>query len=161
MTDADTTQPIHPVAVAAAAESRALWRVVAGAPNESALGFIMSTWSDSYHDGSREVHDLPFRRYRDRMHTRVRRIVARSRAIAAVLPDDETHTLGYLVHEGGTLHYVYVRPARRGYGIARALLAQWLEGYPAVEASHDTKQGAKIIRALSMTYNPLAVEGAE
>lgn len=156
--DADTTQRVVPVAAAPV-----LWRIVAGNPNPSALGFIASTWSDSYHDGSREVRDLPFRRYRDRMHTRVARIVGRplSSVIAAVLPDDETHTLGYLVHEGGTLHYVYVRPARRRYGIAAALLEHWLSSCPAIEASHDTKQGAKIIRALSMTYNPLAVEGPE
>ena len=129
----------------------------------ASLSFILSTWSDSYHDGSREVQHLAFRRYRDRMHKRIDRTLRRPQTIVVVasLPDDPTHLLGYLVHEEGTLHYVYVRPARRRYGLATALLEHWLSSCPAVEASHDTKQGAKIIRALNMTYNPLAVEGAE
>lgn len=124
------------------------------------LGFIRSTWSDSYHDGSRDVQRLAFSRYRDRMHQRIDRIVTRKSAetIVAHIPGDPNHLLGYVVGEGEVLHYVYVRPARRNYGLGRALLDAWYAGHPGVEASHDTKSGARLIRALNLTYNPLAVE---
>lgn len=148
-----------------AAERR--WTVRALRPARAVEGhwddraFIVPTWSDSWHDESREVRDLPFRVYRERMFRRLDRILDRVgvEGFAAVLPDDETHVLGYIVGEGPILHYVFVREGRRGYGIARELVATWALTHPCVEASHDTKHGARIRRALNVTYNPLAVEG--
>lgn len=123
--------------------------------------YVVPTWADSFHDGSSFYRSLPFRAYRERMRKRLDRILDRSgvEGIVAVLPEDRTHIVGYIIGEGTIIHYLFVREGRRGFGIARHLIAEWALTHPCVEASHDTKHGAPIIRALNLTHNPLAVEG--
>jgi len=123
--------------------------------------YVVPTWSDSLHDGSAEWRATPFRAYRERMRRRIDRILDRVgvEGVVAVLPEDETHIVGYIVGEGNILHYLFVREGRRGFGIARHLIAEWAASHPCVEASHDTKHGARIVRSLNLTVNTLAVEG--
>ena len=127
------------------------------------LHAIRPWWSDSYHDGDALLREIPFRAFRDRMRGRIDRILARAatECIVACLPEDTSHVIAFVVAERTTLHYVYVREARRGYGVARALTDAWYAGHPAGEASHRTKAGAKIAAAWGLRYNPLAVEGPQ
>lgn len=92
------------------------------------------------------------------MHARVHRVLGRSRTLVATLPDDDDHALGFVAGEGDVLHYVYVRPQRRGYGLGRDLLAAWYAHGSPVECSHLSRQGRKLAEALRLRYNPLAVE---
>lgn len=145
----------------AAPAGASLWTLRLSEPGD--LVAIRSWWSDSYHDGDAQLRELPFRAYRDRMHARIGRILARAstECHVACLPDDPQHVIGFLVGERTTLHYVYVRDARRGYGVARALTNAWYAGHPAVECSHRTKSGGSLIAAWNLRYNPLAVEGPQ
>lgn len=118
------------------------------ATGEADRRFVLHTWMDSWFKG---------RSHRWR-HASIRRCEAGHRAIIeqvlgwadctiACLPDDPTVTLGWMVHEGDCLHFVYVRPAVRRKGIARALRREAAAGGQLKFVSHPTNHSRKHLKS--------------
>lgn len=86
------------------------------------LRFIMATWCSQIRGGShRGWPDDLFEAYRDTVLARLA-----PRSIVSHAPYDRDALYGWICSEQiGPLcliHYVYVRPSRRGYGLGRALI---------------------------------------
>jgi ribosomal protein S18 acetylase RimI-like enzyme len=90
-----------------------------------ARSLVYATWLRCYQSSSpmaRHLHkDTFFREH----HQVIDRILARpsTEVRLAVLPDDPSVVFGWSVHEPGLIHFVYVKPSFRRYGIAKSLLA--------------------------------------
>lgn len=99
---------------------------------------IYSSWKKS-HRGRRKERQrsaVPPVEYYHRMQRRIDACLAREGAevIVACDADDPDFILGWACVEGDVLHYVYVRQAARGLGVARKLLA----GRRVTRATHWT-----------------------
>jgi GNAT superfamily N-acetyltransferase len=89
----------------------------------SARNLIYATWLRSYEASSLMTKLVPREQFFAGHHKVLDGIFARDPQVRlAVLPADTEVVLGWLVREGAVVHYVYVKPAFRRYGIARALL---------------------------------------
>lgn len=72
--------------------------------------------------------------------------------LVAVLPDDPSIILGYLVYEPGILHYVFVKEAFTRIGIARSLYDR--AGLP-MTCTHKTVTVRPIMdKYPNIVYNP-------
>lgn len=89
--------------------------------------FIFATWLRSYRHSSQFAKRITNEVYFKRHHKVIERILERTgvTALVAVLPDDPTIILGYLIGEQfqhmPVIHFVYVKQAFRNNGIAQAL----------------------------------------
>jgi len=99
-----------------------------------------------------------------RLRDRFSGLWLRAKFVLAVDPEDAQHILGWLCHEGPSVHYVYVKSTYRGQGLARSLLAAaGLGNASALYASHWTPAvnaiGAKypILRCVCLDM-PIPVE---
>lgn len=92
-----------------------------------AKSLIYATWLRSYQTSSLMTKLIPREVFFDQHHRVIDRILARpgTKVRLATMPEDPNLVFGWAVTEGGdTVHYVYVKPAFRKYGIARALLSE-------------------------------------
>lgn len=88
-----------------------------------AKNLIYATWLRSYEASSLQTKLIPREQFFAGHHRVLDRIFARAPQVRlAVMPEDPDIVFGWLVREGATLHYVYVKPSFRRYGIARALV---------------------------------------
>lgn len=91
----------------------------------NAKNLIYATWLRSYQASSPATKTIPREQFFSGHHQVLDRIFSRSPEVRlAVLPEDPEVVLGWLVREKSIVHYVYVKPAFRRYGIARALLGE-------------------------------------
>lgn len=98
------------------------FRIIEGL--HDAKNLIYATWLRSYQASSLQAKNIHKDTFFREHHKVLDGIFARDIIVRlAVLPDDESVVLGWLVGEPGVVHYVYVKPAFRRYGIARALLS--------------------------------------
>jgi len=89
-----------------------------------AKNLIYATWLRSYQSSSHLVRHVSRNDFFAGHHDVLDRIFAREPIVKlAVMPDDHSVILGWACYEPGTLHYVYVKPSFRRYGVAKALLA--------------------------------------
>lgn len=88
-----------------------------------ARSLIFATWLKSYQNSSLFAKGVPRETFFAQHHKVIERILERAEVRLAVLPDDPSVVFGWAVTEPGLVHYVYVKPDFRKYGIARALLA--------------------------------------
>ena len=100
-----------------------LYMVVEGLGDARSL--VYSTWLRSYEHSSPMTKQVPRAAFFAEHHKVIDRIMARNPVVKmAVMPDDPSVVFGWAVYElPGRLHYVYVKPDFRRYGIAKALLA--------------------------------------
>ena len=96
--------------------------VIATAGQE-AHPLVFATLLKSYYHGSLWAKHVPRDVFFARHHAVVERLLASSSLRVAHLEDDPAVILGYALVAPPTLHYVYVKPSFRRFGIARALLA--------------------------------------
>lgn len=90
---------------------------------DDAKNLIFATWLRSYEASSMMSKLIPRDTFFAEHHKVLERIFARTPTVKlAVLPDQPDVVLGYAVTEGQVVHYVYVKPAFRRYGIATSLL---------------------------------------
>lgn len=90
----------------------------------TARNLVFSTWLKSYHTSSLYSKNIPKDVFFAEHHGLIERILARDPVVRlAVLPDDPEVVLGWSVSEPDAVHYVYVKPPFRRYGVATALLA--------------------------------------
>lgn len=83
---------------------------------------VFATLLKSYFHGSPWSKHVPRDVFFARHHAVVERLLASSSLRVAHLEDDPAVILGYALVAPPTLHYVYVKPSFRRFGIARALL---------------------------------------
>jgi GNAT superfamily N-acetyltransferase len=121
--------------------------------NEGDLGFIVHSWTESWHRNSPEMRQVRFGVFRNAMRRRAVSFAARCTTLVACDPGDHSHVLGWACVEQrgglGVVHYVYVRETRREHGLAAHLVRQALaragcaEGAPWV-FTHATYVGVRI-----------------
>lgn len=100
--------------------------------------FIRDAWRRSYsHSPWSRTFDPSL--YHPVQRGIIERLLARSAVMVAHLPDDTDALYGFAVVEGPTAHYVYVKPANRVMGIAKALVKAGGGGVDVRFASHDTR----------------------
>lgn len=102
--------------------SEPLYHIVDGLHDARSL--VYATWLRSYQAASPQTKHIPREIYFREHHKVLDRIFARAPTIKlATMPDDSNVVFGWAVTEGDVVHYCYVKPDFRRYGIARALLA--------------------------------------
>lgn len=121
--------------------------------NEGDLGFIVHSWTESWHKNSPEMRQVRFGVFRNAMRRRAVGFATRCVTLVACDPDDHSHVLGWACVEMrggiGVVHYVYVREMRRERGLASTLVRSALEragcaaGAPWV-FTHATYIGARV-----------------
>jgi GNAT superfamily N-acetyltransferase len=135
-------------------------------------GFVVTSWLESFHDGSKVARRVRFGDYRDPQRRIIHRLLRRSLTLVACDPEQREHLLGFVVGErAGTrlvLHYVYVRQTRRQHGCARMLLDELARrlGTRGITYTHETFVGERIIgrhikAGLDARWNPFLVWGEE
>lgn len=101
-----------------------------------AKNLIYATWLRSYEANSLQTKNIRRDAFFAGHHKILDGIFARDPEVKlAVLPDDPSVVLGWSVTEPGVVHYVYVKPSFRRYGIARSLLAHMPSAF---EYTHHT-----------------------
>lgn len=87
--------------------------------------FIFSTWLRSYAGSSYFARKIPRKTFFAYHHQIIERIIARNATVLVATPEDDPSTiLGYLVHEGPVLHYIYTKGPFRRLGIASRLIKE-------------------------------------
>lgn len=75
--------------------------------------------------------------------------------IVACSPDDEDAIIGYLIHGPECIHYAFVRPSSRGFGIATELVREAFPAWKTLTFSLNTNMSKKINKKYpELTYNP-------
>lgn len=91
---------------------------------QDARNLIFATWLRCMEANSPAAKHIPRDVFFAEHHRVIERIFEREPTVKlAVLPDDPSVVLGWSVSEPGVLHFVYVKPAFRKYGIGAALVA--------------------------------------
>lgn len=97
------------------------FKIISGV--NDARNLIYATWLRSYEANSLQTKNIKRDAFFAGHHRVLDAIFARDPQVTlAVLPDDESVVLGWAVTEPGVVHYCYVKPSFRRYGIAKALL---------------------------------------
>ena len=89
-----------------------------------ARSLVYSTWLRSYQQSGPAVKKVSRADFFAGHHRVLDGIFARNPTVKlAVFPEDHSVVFGWSVSEPGVLHYAYVKPDFRKFGIARALTA--------------------------------------
>lgn len=119
------------------------------------LSLIFSSWLRTF-ARSFEVADIAPKVYYARKHTQIERLIARGAVLVACNPDDHVQVYGWACTEGGAVHYVCVKPTYQRLGVARRLVA------PYVDSNALYTHRTAICRALPIpkqwVYDPFAKE---
>jgi GNAT superfamily N-acetyltransferase len=105
------------------------------------LGVIYSSWLKGLYYGNDWFREIDQELYFDRYHQAIEAILFRPTTLVRVmaLNDDSDVVLGYSVSDGDRLHWVYVRPAWRKLGIAKAIIPAGIS-----KVTHLTKVGRSL-----------------
>jgi hypothetical protein len=121
-------------------EAQDIATVVIRPASSSDEAFIMATWLRSFRHGSMFARRLTNDVFFTNHHPIVTDILARSDTLVAHLEADPDVIIGYLVTEGQTLHFAYVKKLFRRMRVLTQLLDE--SHFPAdmdgVEVSHAT-----------------------
>ena len=98
-------------------------------PKQSDAAFIVSSWITSYH---KHWPLLPSKVMHTSYRPHVERCLESSSIIVTSLADDPDCIIGYIVYNGDTIHYIYVKYACRRQGVASELIS-------AAEKAGETK----------------------
>lgn len=86
------------------------------------MPFVLSSWRGTFHLGGAGARHSDRVHYHAEMDRLFQRIFRKATTIVACDTVDQTCLLGFVVHTGPELHYVYTRQAFRRMGVARALI---------------------------------------
>ncbi len=119
--------------------------------------FVYGTWLNSFRVNSTFARHIDQPTYFAMHHHVVERLLERGELLIATPEDDPDTYLGYAVREQGTpvVHYVYVKPAFRRFGVARALLAGLPPDFTYTHHTHVLRDLAGPLAAAK--YNPYMV----
>lgn len=128
--------------------------IVAGVGN--AKNLIYATWLRSYEANSLRSKHIPRDVFFEEHHKVLDGIFDRNPEVhLAVLPDDPDVVLGWSVTEPGLIHFVYVKPSFRKYGIATALLQHVQRPFIYSHATYVLRDMPKHVEGC--TFNPYKV----
>lgn len=119
-----------------------------GTPGD--FNFIFSTWLKGLRYGN-ELYKLIDPTIYFKQYHKVLELLLKSAHIKiACLKDDPDTILGYAVSTGACLHWIFVKKAWRGIGIARNLMSNDISS-----VSHITEVGIKILKRYpGIIFNP-------
>jgi len=89
---------------------------------ESDTGYVLDAWRENYMMHGQDMRGANRVHMRGELEQAIRRLIRRATIRIAHNPADDDHLIGFAAFTGHELHYVYVKAAFRGRGIARALL---------------------------------------
>lgn len=121
------------------------------------IPFIQSSWGSSYYAGTQAVKLLtPNEFHFCHRPLRERFIEQTNKQIIVCTPDDDRWLiLGWIAVEvipsASVIHYVYVKSAFKGQGIARELIRRTVKSSPVI-FTHLTERAAKIMARKPGTY---------
>lgn len=127
------------------------------------IPFIVDSWINSYFgesDFTKTIRQSIFYKYH---RPAVKRILKRGTVSVqvAVAADDPDVIFGYLVSESlpdvNVFHYIYVKRAFSGYGIAAKMINECPNGLTGAHATHQTQRAHKIFNQLNLIFNPYLI----
>ena len=130
-------------------DTAAQWKIATAGAEAHPL--VFATLLKSYYHGSLWAKHVPREVFFARHHAVVERLLAESSLRVAHLADDPAVILGYALVAPPTVHYLYVKPSFRRFGIAKALLDDIARFR---EHSHHTFALRDLEGKHSLTYNP-------
>lgn len=124
-----------------------------------ARNLIYATWLRSYQSSSLATKHIGRDDFFAGHHLVLDRIFAREPIVRlAVMPESPEVVFGWSVTEPGLVHYVYVKPAFRRHGIAKALLDHVKQPFTYTHHTYILRDLHKHVAGSS--YNPYAIQGA-
>lgn len=139
---------------------------------EDDTGFVIGSWLESHHRGSKLARRVRWADYRDPQRRICRRLLRRGVCVVACDPEAPDHLHGFALGERAgsrlVLHFVYVRQTRRRAGLASALVRE-LErrlSTRGITYTSETYVGEdvisrKVASGLDARFNPWLVWGEE
>ncbi len=88
---------------------------------EGELPFVCATWKTSFWESSPFASRIKWQVFLRGHGPIIERLVANSKVLVAVNPDEDSELVGYIVYEPDALHYCYVKSSYRGAGVGTAL----------------------------------------
>jgi GNAT superfamily N-acetyltransferase len=129
--------------------------------SDSDVSFVFNSWLRSF-KGSPKYKHVENTIFYQNHHKIVQQCILRSQVLLACDENDLSQILGYIVADRIddilTVHYVYVKQAFRGLGIASMLLKE--VGYDkkiATIYTHATEFGLKLCRNTNFVFHPYIV----
>lgn len=120
---------------------------------EADRNFIFASWLRGLYYGSEWFREIPKEIFMENYHKVIEHILARAQVSVACLKDDEDVILGYSVHNGDKLHYVFCKKAWRTIGIGRALIP-----VGTTTVTHLTKSAISYLRKNpNVHFNPFSL----
>lgn len=110
--------------------------------------FVFATWLKSLYYGNSWFREIEKEHFMTVYRTVISKLVRESVVEVACLSDDPNVLIGYMVHSGPTLHYIYVKKAWRQFGVAKLLVGD----KKFHTTSHLTNLGLKLKKDLA--FNP-------
>ena len=112
--------------------------LVTRGPGYGDESFIYSTWLRGLYYGNDWFRKIDKKSFFDKYRIVIAHLLKSSNVELAVLEDQPDVIVGYSVHSGNTLHWVYVKRSWRALGIGKALIPEGIEC-----VTHLTKKAAK------------------
>lgn len=113
------------------------------------ISFILATWLKGYYHGNAFWQDVDRDLYFAKYKEVVLQLLATANVSVACLSDDNDVILGYSVHKGDVLHWMFIKKAWRKIGLAKLLIPH--AGIK--EVTHLTKIGRALLPK-EWKYNP-------
>jgi GNAT superfamily N-acetyltransferase len=116
--------------------------------------FIYATWLRGLRHGNDFFNDIDQTAYFEEYHKVIAGILLRPNTIISVacLKDDPGIILGYSVRSSQALHWVFVKKAWRGIGIAKSLVPSEIN-----TVTHLTRVGRSLLKKKALKFNPFAL----
>lgn len=120
---------------------------------EGDRNFILASWLRGLYYGSEWFREIPKEIFMENYHKVIDHILSRAQVTVACLKDDEDVILGYSVHGGPKLHWVFCKKAWRGIGISKLLVP-----VGTTTITHLTKVAVSYLRKNpSVHFNPFSL----
>lgn len=100
--------------------------------------FIYSTWLRGLYYGNDWFRKIDKKSFFEKYRQVVAHLLSKSNITVACLSEDPEVIVGYCVHSGTVLHWVYVKRSWRNMGVGQALIPEGIEC-----VTHLTKKAAK------------------
>lgn len=129
-------------------------------PRPTDIPFIYSTWLDSYRHDSDIGRNLRSSIFYENYQLIIDSLLDKSDILLAVSKDDEDVIFGYMVASktNNTIHYVFVKHAFRGLGIAKMLFKEQFNNTICITITHKTKYISPLLENKSyFIYNPFTL----
>lgn len=121
-------------------------RLRAGLPSDR--GIILATWLPGLYHGNGMFKKIPKQLFEQRYSRVLEALLDSSPQMILCAADDPDVIVGYAVVSLPRLHWIYIKKAWRGLGLARQLLPEGIE-----TVSHLTRVGEKLMPK-EWTFDP-------